>query len=920
MTYTLSTQFVARVAGQPSSQLTTICAPGWTYQLQDLQRARSALGQQQKKVEQHLYERIATANVEVRASLINLRRDIHNGRLGQVRKVLDMNSLDHDTRSLIEALLQTAEHAEAAVRTVEESYAIALKAGQEALLDLANDEDFRKGLLLSSRALHDVVIRDPLSKSRSKREQIVRGLLRYATRSITKTTPFGAFCTVIAGKVAENASKSSQSFDLVGDLTKESFVRINRSLLPAMWDKLSSHHLVRRHLPVALNPSVRIVEGHVEWIVEREGIESYRRTAVTRTNLYVLDACRTRPGISLSELHGLLLEAAGGTSPEQSGDRAWQFLDSLLSAGILIFDHQVSVSDPAWDLKVRDLLSGIDVPEAQRIVSTLGRVRARIDGFVRENSVQRAVTLDELATDVQEAAEALGGPLRATNGLVLYEDCGAKAEVVMNPNLMDAGRQRTVAALLDVLIRLSAQNDQMETMHAVFMQCYGAETRQVPLIQFYEDSFRVHYKDHFRFEKNPELAMRENYDHLNPLGLRSIAQRAAVRRRLIEIIAAKIQASPTDQTAQICLNELDEALQLAEPQVLPPSFAMFVQFQSDGRDHANDLMVWPEARAYVGMGKYYSRFLHALPDGFLDQTRAEANAELRVRFAELSDDANFNPNLHPPILRGVIAYPTRPITTEASQVYQCTDLVVETDGERALRLIHRPTGDTIVPVDLGFLNPQMRPALYRLLTVFQPFGVAALPIEPVITAVTVQKSKLSEDVRVDGEPDIGTRWRAIRTPRVCVNDFVVVARARWTIAVEDVPKPSPTHSLASYLLLLQRWRDYIGLPERVFVQYRPNQRHTKTSDQVSTKTRSQPRKRGSSDLYKPQYVDFRSPVLIDYFIKTYTELPQGALLFEEVLPHPSNGIESESGQHAMECVLHFNTTDRADAKGTVNTP
>jgi hypothetical protein len=894
--------------------------PGWSDQLQTLQVESDALAEQQESLEQYLYERIATADIDLRRTLINLRRDIHNGRLGQVRKVLRMASLDHDTRSSIEAILQMAGHAETAARIVEESYAKALTAGQDALLELTNDEDFRRGLLLSSRVLHDVVIGDPQRRSRSKREQILRGLLRYATRSITKTTPFGAFCTVIAGRVAEDAAGSNSSFELVGDLTKESFVRINRSLLPALWDKLSSHHHFRRHLPIALNPSVRVVDGQVEWIVDNDGIESYRRTAVTRTNLFVLDSCRARSGMSLSDLHGLLLEAAGGTSPEESGDRAWHFLDSLLSAGILILDHQVSVSDPAWDLKVRDLLSAIEVPEAQRIASTLGRIRARIDGFVRENSVERAVTLDELANDVQDAAEALGGPLRATNGLVLYEDCGAKAEVVMNSNLLDTERQRTIAGLLDILVRISAQNDQMETMHAVFTQCYGAETRQVPLMQFYEDSFRIHYKSHFRFEKHPELAKKENYDHLNPLGLRSIAQRAAVRRRLIEIIEARIQGSATAEMVQLERRELDEALRLAEPHVLPPSFAMFVQFQSDGLNRAGDLMVWPEARAYVGMGKYYSRFLHVLPDGFLDQTRAEANTESRARFVELSDDANFNPNLHPPILQGVIAYPTRPITTDALQVYQCADLVVEADGDRTLRLVHEPTGEVVVPIDLGFLNPQMRPALYRLLTVFQPFGVAALPVEPAISAVLAKESTASEAIQTDFKTDICAIWRAVRTPRVCIDDFVVVARARWTIAIEDVPKASPAQSIASYLLLLRSWREQIGLPEQVFVQYRPNQRKRILSNEAPTPSKSQPRRRGSSDLYKPQYIDFGSPILVDYFIKTYVELTHGTLVFEEVLPHPSDGIESDGDQHAVEYVLHFNTADCADGERRVDTP
>ena len=56
--------------------------------------------------------------------------------------------------------------------------------------------------------------------------------------------------------------------------------------------------------------------------------------------------------------------------------------------------------------------------------------------------------------------------------------------------------------------------------------------------------------------------------------------------------------------------------------------------------------------------KYFSRFLHVLPEELRDDLRAHNDALTGEILAEISADGAFNANLHPPLLRWEVSYPT----------------------------------------------------------------------------------------------------------------------------------------------------------------------------------------------------------------------------------------------------------------------
>lgn len=903
--FLLSEQFICRVGGQPTEMLDAHRSSEIDDMLETLVHLHETIDEQRSMLAEQLHTLVATADRGRRSSLISMKRDVHNRRVARLISRQDSTELPAEIVKGVQQFVHAIEAAQAIEDDVSRRFADQLAHSQRLLLEVLNNEDFRRGLLLSSRVLHDFASRNTDHLHGAKREQVTRGLLRYLTRTVMKPTPFGAFCTVIAGKLASTNTLNAQLFKINGSLRKHSFIRINRSLLPAIWDLVTSHSQLRGKLPLALNPSISMTETCVEWMVEHDGKESCRKTKRTVGLSRVLDIVSAQANATLDSVASALSRDLAGNQSSTSDDKRKSWLEALLSGGILVLDHGISVSDPAWDRHMASVLRATETAEGVQIAEALGRVREAVDEFQMAVSSRRAALLDFMNDEIAIMADCLGGRIRATNGLVVYEDCGAVATAVLDRHFADGDTTKTVGRTLEVLVGLSTQRDQLETLRAFFDHFYGADASAVPLMQFYEDSFREHLKEHFHYEKRLDLARKNSYDFGNPFRLESIAKRTAVRQQIHAALLERLKESCGEREVHLSLGDLTSTESSTYPEGAQVSLAMFCQLLSENDSDHTGMMVWPEGRTYVGFGKYFSRFLHLLSPAFLAQLRQDNPSSPELQFAEVTDDAHFNPNIHPPILRSAITYPTRPIVSEAEELVACSEVVVDCWGATGLRLVSKRSGKTVVPVDLGFLNPQMRPALFRLLACFQPFGFAMLPVDGALHELW-QHLRSSRPSTSSSQDENGTvASRVIRTPRIILERKIVLARERWWMGTGDIPKFVAGESSGSYLLRLRQWRKRHGIPARVFVKLRATGAAEGRKDSEQTVAFARRRRTSRKDLYKPQFVDFEAPVMVEFFERVYSRLPSGLVLIEEALPDKRHGSEGSDGTHITELVLQF---------------
>ena len=281
-----------------------------------------------------------------------------------------------------------------------------------------------------------------------------------------------------------------------------------------------------------------------------------------------------------------------------------------------------------------------------------------------------------------------------------------------------------------------------------------------------------------------------------------------------------------------------------------------------------------------------------MPEQVLEDLQENNRQITDQELAEICGDANFNANLHPPLLPRELSYPTGESGDREHQIPSC-DLLVKPDPDNAHRLIlvRKSNQKRVIPVDLGFLNPRMRPFLFQLLSRFAPGLNFNLPIPDSPTAMR-------------DDTFSGMRYR----PRISYEGKLILARRQWQITHDLFPSQKPQESAADYFLRIQDWYQQQGLPQEVFVRVTLLPSHGISGPHTAAKapeaapeapepsakaSKAQAKTPVREHLYKPQYIDFTNPLLVDLLARMADSLERFFFTFEERLPAhehlPSHG-------------------------------
>jgi hypothetical protein len=177
----------------------------------------------------------------------------------------------------------------------------------------------------------------------------------------------------------------------------------------------------------------------------------------------------------------------------------------------------------------------------------------------------------------------------------------------------------------------------------------------------------------------------------------------------------------------------------------------------------------------------------------------------------------------------------------------------------------------VIPVYLGYLVPQVLPAIPRTLILLSPTSMPSINVW-------------------GGVPEGPATAGVTSRPRVRLGDLVL-SRRSWTARAADLPARGVQTSSSAWFLDWHRWRLEHGLPARVF----------------AARVGTGPRPAGGRS--KPQFVDFDSYLSLTALDALLTE-PDVRLRFQEMLPGAEElHVHSERGAHVAELVvetLRFN--------------
>jgi hypothetical protein len=742
-------------------------------------------------------------------------------------------------------------------------------------------------------------------------------------------------------------------------------IRLNNFLYDYLKTLLTKNHNIYRHLLLRPNPTIQKNEEFFLYLTNSSNIEAFQRIpANPALDIFLILSSQKKEGIVYRELIQTIIDNEYIDAPAETLE---DFINQLIDFGFLEYDLGVSGIDPDWDHELIRKLNHLreDIPLINELLETLQKVRTLAETYGQSNCRERTRLLNdafekfkeicmklhedaglpaeerkspeeirkmqeekrketweapeepksppEHGDDENEDGQKEDQPFRKISRTffnfspekMFYED----TSLDIRPQL-DENHMREFSCLLHDLLQrtlhFEGYFDERSKMLHYFINKYGKDA-SIDLLTFYEDYYREYKKP--EAQRQEALKTKENKEGKEgeeeklpelPL-IPAIEKKQKENRAWLDRLKTQLRKSinedgfdkiETADTVKISSLDLDHAGPLPDrvqrQNETDCSFGCFVQFYVDKDAEGNKKLMGVLNASFPGFGKMFSRFLHIFPIAVTEDIRAWNRSLMKEDriFLEDSDASFFNANLHPPLMPNEIHMPNGQNSLPPDQQIPITELKVKIDatGTR-LQLLHVPTGKQAYVFDLGFQGHRGRSQLFQLL---EKFTLAQyLYPQPLVTAVNGLRPAAEKE---ETEIEIN--------PRIVYGDHLVLQRKSWYVPESHLPRREPGESDWAWFYRINEWRRKHGMPDDVFIfvaarSNRPN-------------SPAGPAKRVSPDDYKPQYISFKNPFLVNILEKAISRVP-GTLKIAEMLPDPNQLQTIAGSKYVMEFVLQWYT-------------
>jgi hypothetical protein len=871
----LTAPLIVRIGGLPASVLASFASdlPGREIAIQALEKeldeARAALADR-------IYGAVQGAPPELRRYLLAVRRDCFNARGIEKHAGAPHWGTLREIAGNLPARLLEAERRHGEERAVfEEAYARERERERARLAGLIEDRGLLRGIALASPALAANVhrLRAPSGNGPGRRaRRLETSLIRYVSRAAFKLSPYSTLTRL--GLAALRDDPEEGGLLLGGAWQERSLPRLKRYLLEQCCDLLAAYPPVRSTLRVALNDTIEEIAPEryrflqpSAWALDPEsGAFRYHHSSLVKASLkgpLVSWLLRELPDRRLTYAELVeTLEAAELTGQERAT------LDRLLRIGFVNLLLPWPLLEGHLERAMAALLR--ELPEdagAAAVAGVLDRIVALETGYATAPDPVRSVEeIERRIDDLWTAAAPLGGvppetprsKLRLGN---LYEDVflsrtgPVPGEIAQIPRAPAERALRDIAPLARAVNLVSSRHDFLHTV-AAFLDERWPGPGEVGLMDLFSEiqplwrDYLKHFAATRRFGgwKTP----------FNPLGVPAIEELCRLREEVLDGMVCLVEAGPDG--SRLDPGRLAELTgRIPDLYAGPVGPCLFLQPVRE------DCGLWVLNRLYEGTGRYGSRYTPSMdPELRQRYTSALAVRAWDEQGAELLDLAcpqGDTLNVHAPQTPRMLELPGTTLDVPASRRVRLSELRVRREEETGLPALTDSSGRLLIPVHLGGSGHDFLPMLVRFLAQFGP-AETRLFFPP-------RSFRTRGEARIWDRLTLGT---------------VVVLRKRWFFEPNTLRSRVEGLGDAAAFAAIDRWRRERGLPDRVFFI---EKLHHERRD----------------DLFKPQYVDFTSPLLVAV-LRSALEENAASLTFDEVLPEPDQAPRDREGAPwALEVLL-----------------
>lgn len=865
-------------------------------------------------------------------ALLNFKRDIFNERNIQGRKINDENGISDGFKMKFNELLELIEIENGIFHEAVWAMNEEMPALRETFKKLADDSHFKKGMLLSSRnlleRLHKYKLSDvrKLSKDDLRTEQ---SIIKYISRYTAKTSPFSTFTSLGIIKTINENTRQQLKPESTNIL--KSNIRLNNALYVYLRNVIVMNKNLNRLIPLKHNPTLKVINSQYHFLMNSYNIESFQKMPQNDAIELILYLVKEKGKININKLISIIIE---NQYIDAQSEEIGNYLYELINYGILEYDFGISGISPYWAEQLinflKDNFSGNDL--TSELISSLMIIQNNAAAYAEsdfenrekilkntfdlyfdiysklhkeaglpEEELTAASNLNKAGFRKEKTVENEKNETKDGNGEMGSEDIKFKQlfntkfflkqenmfyEDVSIENMIrrdDSSFTEIASAIEDLITELGlfdGQFREIKRMKDFFLTNYGING--IAEIQdFYEEYYRQIKKPEMEKNQKDEL---KNEDRFS--GYEDITE----NNRKIELFKERvskqisIDAEKNNGTVYITKSILQKANDgLSGSRVkVRSSYAAFLQVYRTPNGGSAAVI----NSLTTGFGKMIGRFLHLFDESVTREFyKWNTDTEKNAMLAECRDASIFNANIHPPLVQFEICMPGSENLPDPDTKISVNDIHLKYNSRSCeLELINKTDGKQVLIFDLCFQGISSRSNFYQLLCSFTTcrYYFYAILIEEANKAASRQIE--------DG---------IIVNPRVFFEENIVLQRKNWIVNSQKLPLRRKGQSFPEYMFELNLWKDSLSMPDDVFVFFSSRSQMAPEKEDKSQKV-----KKFSRDDYKPQYINFKNPFLVNLFEKN-SEKVSTFLRIEEMLPGPGDLEMFNGKKYVKEYLVHW---------------
>jgi len=933
---------LVRVSGGAFEQLETLNLKKSLQTVNEIHQLKKSLTELKEKISQRLYQTIPQRNdPKARNLLLNFRRNIFNDRYipaDALDKVISY--LPKGLKENLKSYFKIKESIGHMREKGEDVFSREVTQLRKNLHALAADEKLQKGLLLSSQSLLKRIPAYTAKESHLQKKdlQTERGLVKYISRMYAKTSPFSTFTNLVMAKPASSPGPEKSFLWLENDKKAKviNHIRLNNYLYHYLETLLCKNPDIYPLFLIRPNPTLKQGQTQYLYLTNNNNIEAFQRIPVNP----VLEVFRQltgekKEGIPFNELVRTII---ANEYIDASAEDIQSYILQLIEYGFLEFNIGVSGIDPDWDIKLGNVLhninrDNIDIPLLSELPETLKNIRTLACQYGEAPFHQRNEILEKAfhqfkatCMKLHEAAGLPGderkSPEEDEHSQIEKSFPGQNQEEVfkhqsstyfyfkpeqmfyedttldITPLADEQSLMEFIASLHGLLQQMrhfEGHRDEQDKMRYFFIEKYGKDA-SVELMTFYEEYYREFKKPEAEF-----LQQKEEKEEAKKAAFTvpAVKERQERNKAWLKQLTALLSQPTTLKSFVGVQGAVFQKSPLPAGGKNGCSYGSFIQFYKEKKEDGEEKLMGVLNASFPGFGKLFSRFLHIFDNSITDDMR-KWNESLTgdSLLVEDCDASYFNANLHPPLMPYEVRIPGGHNSLPPGKQIPITELRVGPDETgKCLQLLHEPSQKRVYIFDLGFQGHKGRSQLFQLLEKFTLTEIL-FPMPLVNAADSLQHP----DEKEEKEEKKGRKIRI--NPRVVYDDRLILRRKTWHIPREKLPYKISGESFWDYFLRVDEWRSELQVPGEVFVYVVDRfQTPNVNTDDAAKGKRNQ---KVSRDDYKPQYISFNNPFLIDLLEKIIKRVPD-SLKIVEMLPNSRQLLKIGQGRHITEFTVQWYT-------------